>query len=219
MKVIGVGLNKTGTKTLRAHLMDWGFRHRSYELDAFKQFRRGQIEELLDSMDQHDSFEDWPWPLMYQEIDRRFPDARFVLTTRKTADHWYRSLCKMAVRMGPLNDFEIHIYGHAMPHGKRSHHIDFYEQHNQQVRDYFRDRPGKLLQVCWEDGGTPQQLAEFLNLENVNIEPQHRNPGLPVYSGDNLAMAHLSRIAFQSKWKLIRGAKKIARMVRGKSNR
>lgn len=217
MKIIGAGLNKTGTKTLRYHLIQWGFEHRSYELDAFQQFQAGKIDELLDSMEDYDSFEDWPWPLMFREIDERFPDAKFILTTRRSADVWYTSLCKMAVRMGPLNDFEKHIYGYSMPQGRKAQHQKYYNRHNATVTDHFANRPEKLLQLCWEDGGTAEQLAGFLDLEGVDTKPRHMNPGIPVYGGDNLALAHVSRIAFRTKWKLTGLAKKAVRKVRGKS--
>jgi hypothetical protein len=214
MKVIGAGLNKTGTKTLRYYLMRWGFRHRSYELPAFRQYRAGRIAELLDSMESFDSFEDWPWPLMYREIDERYPDAQFVLTMRRSPEVWYRSLCQMAVRMGPLRDYEKHIYGYAMPQGRKQQHMDFYNRHNQQVIDYFADRPGKLLQLCWDDGGDARQLASFLGLTDVDVAPRHVNPGLPVYGGDRLWLAQANRIVFQTKWKAIDLGRKVARKLR-----
>ena len=214
MKVIGVGLNKTGTKTLRHHLLNWGFRHRSYELDAFHQFQDGRIQELLDSMEEFDSFEDWPWPLMYREIDKRFPDARFVLTTRRSADAWYKSLCKMAVRMGPLNDYEKHIYGYAMPHGNKKIHTDFYERHNEQVLAHFRNQPNRFLHLCWERGGSAEELASFLGLDDVDTTPQHLNAGMSVYSGDNLWLAHLNRIVFQTRWKCTRFGRRVYRRIR-----
>ena len=123
MKVIGVGLNKTGTKTLAYYLKQWGLRHRTYDLPSFHLYRDGEIAKLLDQMADWDSFEDWPWPLIYREIDERYPDARFVLTVRESPAIWYRSLCRMAVRLGPLDDFEQHIYGHAMPQGHRDEHF------------------------------------------------------------------------------------------------
>ena len=150
MKIIGIGLNKTGTKTLRYHLKQWGFRHMSFDLDAFNLFRAGRLEALFEIMQQYDSFEDWPWPLMFREIDSKFPEARFVLTIRRSPEIWYRSLCKMAVRMGPFHKYEQHIYGYAMPQGHRSEHLQYYERHNQAVLEYFRERPSKLLKICWE---------------------------------------------------------------------
>lgn len=202
MKVIGVGLNKTGTKTLRHCMQHWGYRHQSFDLKAFELYRAGKLDELLDWMEDFDSFEDWPWPLMYREIDQRFPGSRFILTLRDTPETWYRSLCKMAVRMGPLNDFERHIYGYAMPQGHRQEHIDYYETFNREVREYFRDRPEQLLTVCWEKGDDGTALAEFLGQESLPKAPPKLNVSRRVYSGDSLWRAHLARIVFQWKRRL-----------------
>ena len=204
-KVIGVGLNKTGTKTLRHCLREWGYRHQSYDLTAFQRYRAGCVEELLDWMDRYDSFEDWPWPLIYRDIDRRFPEAKFVLTVRNTADHWYRSLCKMAVRMGPLNNFERHVYGYSMPQGRRQEHIQFYEKHNQQVQEYFQERPGKLLTIDWSAETDSSRLAQFLGEADLRENLPNVNESLPVYDGDNLWLAHAHRVVFQSRWWIVRG--------------
>ena len=200
MKVIGVGLNKTGTKTLAHYLKGWGMRHRSYDLEAFRRYRRGEIDGLLDEMADWDSFEDWPWPLFWREIDARYPDARFVLTVRENADVWYRSLCRMAVRMGPLVDFERHIYGHAMPQDHRAAHLAFYAAHNAAVAAHFADRPGKLLTICWKDPEAPAKLAAFLDRELPVAPPVHENRGSPVYGGDNLWLALACRLAYARYW-------------------
>lgn len=213
MKVLGVGLNKTGTKTLRHCLQHWGYRHQTYDLQAFELYRTGQIDKLLQWMEDYDSFEDWPWPLMYREIDARFPDAKFVLTVRESPEVWYRSLCKMAIRMGPLNDFERHIYGYSMPHGHKQEHIEIYEKHNREVQAYFADRPAKLLTVCWEEGADGSALAAFLDLEALPAPAPRINASLPVYGGDKLWLAHLNRLTFQTKWKLIRGVRRVQRKI------
>jgi hypothetical protein len=204
VKVIGIGLNKTGTKTLGRYLERWGFRHRTYdssntrESASYTLYARGDVEGLLAIVAAHDSVEDWPWPLLYREIDERFPEARFVLTVRRSPEVWYRSLCNMAVRLGPLPLYEKHVYGHAMPHGDRDEDLRCYEEHNEAVAEHFRDRPGKLLTVCWETGDDAATLADFLGLEDVDTAPLHLNPSpTRVYTGDRLWRAHVSRIAYR----------------------
>ncbi|MEM6673331.1 MAG: sulfotransferase [Planctomycetota bacterium] len=196
VKVVGVGLNKTGTKTLGRYLERWGYRNRSYDSDStrespsYRMYADGRIDALLDEMEGYDSFEDWPWPLLYREIDARFPDARFVLTVRESSDVWFRSLCNMAVRLGPLPLFERHVYGSSMPQGRRAEHIAAYEEHNRSVRDFFQSRPQKLLEVCWEAGDDAVALARFLELDDVDTSPLHvnRSPG-GVYDGDSRLLA------------------------------
>lgn len=214
VKVIGVGLNKTGTKTLRAYLIKMGCKHHTYDLPLFKAYQNGNFEAIFEVMDKYDSFEDWPWPLMYKEIDQKYPDAKFILTTRKTPETWYKSLCKMAVRMGPMSDFEKHIYGYSMPHGHKKEHIEFYNQHNQEVEKYFENRKGKLLKICFGKGNNGKEIADFLDLDEVILDNPQRNKSPKVYEGDNLSLAHLNRIKFQTIWKINRQIKNLKKVVK-----
>ena len=211
-KVLGVGLNKTGTKTLRHCLERWGYRHQSFDVDAFELYRAGRIDALLDWMEDFDSFEDWPWPLLYREVDRRFPGTRFVLTLRSSPEVWYRSLCKMAVRMGPLTTFERHVYGYSMPQGRREEHLRIYDEHNGAVREWFAERPDDMLEVCWGPAGEGERLARFLGHEPLPQEAPRINESDPVYGGDNLWRAHASRLAYQWRWR----ARKALGLRRGK---
>ena len=200
MRIVGVGLNKTGTKTLAHYLKGLGMRHRSFEYDAFQLYRQGRTTELLDSMEGFDSFEDWPWPLIWRQIEERYPDTRFILTVRKDADTWYRSLCHMAVRMGPLKDYEQHIYGYAMPQGRRREHIDYYERHNQEVMEHFAGQSDRFVRICWEEPGALAALSEFLGTD-LGEAPVHTNKSSRrVYRGDNLWIAHAVRLAYRPYW-------------------
>ncbi|MEM7022743.1 MAG: sulfotransferase [Pseudomonadota bacterium] len=210
MKVIGIGLNKTGTKTLAHYFRGWGMRHHSFDLDAFRMYRDGHIDRLLDTMEMWDSFEDWPWPLIWRQIDERYPDARFVLTVRSSPEAWFRSLCNMAVRMGPLRDYEQHIYGHAMPQGHREEHLDFYRAHNRAVAEHFADQTSKLVTICWEEPEAPRKLADFLGYELLDATPIHVNPGARgLYSGDNLWVAHACRLAYRPYWHVKQALRRI----------
>ena len=174
MKVVGIGLNKTGTKTLGACLRHWGFRHRSCDYEAFQLWRHGRIDDLLRSMEQYDSFEDWPWPLVYRDIDRAFAGTKFILTRRATAETWFASLCRHATRKGP-SEYRASIYGHDMPHDRKTEHVAVYERHNRSVRAYFHDRPDQLLEVSWEEGDGWDLLARFLGLAVPRIPFPHAN--------------------------------------------
>jgi hypothetical protein len=181
MKVVGVGLNKTGTTSLGACLQHWGFKHISVNRDAFRLYLDGKIDALLRMAEQYDSFEDWPWPLIYREIDRAFPGSKFILTRRKDAESWFRSLCDHAeLHTSPF--YRKPIYGYAFPHRYKEQHIRFYNEHNRAVREYFSGRPGDLLEVCWGEGHGWDELASFLGRERPAIPFPHLNsrPRSPV---------------------------------------
>lgn len=172
MKVIGVGLNKTGTTTLGLCFEHWGLSHIACNREAFELWRQREYVALLKWIEEYDSFEDWPWPLIYKEIDQAFSDTKFILTRRKDAGTWFKSLCKHAKRTGPT-DFRKCIYGYEMPHHHKKEHIRFYEAHLKSVRAYFKDRPDNFLEVCWEEGDGWDQLAAFLGFESADIPFPH----------------------------------------------
>jgi|GEM_PF-1326330 len=224
-KVFGIGLNKTGTKTLARYLRDLGYVHRSYDSNStltspsYDLFAAGDTEGLLDLIASFDSCEDWPWPMLYKELDARFPNARFVLTTRANSDVWFRSLCNMAVRIGPFPLYEHAIYGCRMPQGHRDQMTKFYDTHNEQVRAYFAGRDDKLVELCWDNGDDGNALARFLGHDH-QFETAHRINTSPkaIYSGDSLFIAHAHRLAYQNVYGPdslpARAVRKLGRMVK-----
>jgi hypothetical protein len=175
MKVVGVGFHRTGTKTLGACCRDhFGMKHRSVDLQAARLLWRGKIDRVMEIVRAHDSFEDWPWPFVYKEIDVRFPDAKFILTVRTSSDVWFASLCRLAAKIGPT-EFRRRIYGYEMPDDNEAAHIAAYERHNEAVREYFAAKPGKLLVACWEEGTGWKELCEFLGRDIPDAPFPHEN--------------------------------------------
>ena len=173
-KVLGVGLNKTGTTTLGACLSHWGFRHVGWDGEAFELWRNGRTDELLARVEQYDSLEDFPWLLLHEEIDAAFPGSKFILTTRISAKTWFRSVCAHADKTGP-HPVNLSVYGHAMPRGHGRRHIQIYEDHNRKLREYFRGRPDDFLDACWEQGDGWRELGEFLGLKAPDLPFPHAN--------------------------------------------
>lgn len=163
MKVFGIGLNKTGTTTLGQALEVLGFeKHASCNGRLVKAITRNNYTPVYETAALNNNFEDWPWPLVYQEMYRKYPDAKFVLTVRKNSEIWYRSLCKHAERIGPRK-IRKRIYGYYMPQSNKAAHISFYERHNREVVEFFAQRaPENLIILCWEDGHGWTDLCNFL---------------------------------------------------------
>jgi len=173
-KIVGIGLGKTGTTSLAAALKYLGYHHFWYNPHIAKEFFSGNLGEVWEILKTYDSFEDYPWPFLYQEIDKMYPESRFILTTRKEPEAWYRSLCKHFDKGGMENHQKI--YGFPNPHDYKNEHIEFYLKHNQAVIDYFSNRPNKLLVVCWENGDGYREICRFLN----HSVPKHSFPRLNV---------------------------------------
>ncbi|WP_251964090.1 sulfotransferase family protein [Salinibacter ruber] len=176
MKVFGIGLNKTGTSTLAACLQELGFRHTSCNWELTKAVQRKNLSPVFEHADRYESFEDWPWPLIYEELDQRYDEAKFILTRRASPEVWFSSLKRHALRTGPTKYRKI-AYGHEMPLGKKQEHIRQYRAHNSAVRRHFEDREEKLLEVCWEEGDAWTELCEFVGRSVPNADFPHEKKG------------------------------------------
>jgi len=174
MKVFGVGMHKTGTKTLGVCLRHLGYKHTSFSLELLKQVKSGDFTGVFLTAEEYDSFEDWPWPLIYKQLDERYPDSKSILTIRRDSRTWINSLLKHAERTGPTEAREL-VYGYAMPHGYKDEHIAIYEAHNREVIEYFKGQPDKLLVVCWETGSGWKELCSFLNKDIPDTSFPHAN--------------------------------------------
>ena len=91
-KVIGVRFHKTGTKTLGQSLRLLGYNHISFDKNFLLLYYQNETGALLKLMEFYDSFEDWPWPYLYKEAYEKFPESKFILTTRKNEEVWFKSL-------------------------------------------------------------------------------------------------------------------------------
>jgi hypothetical protein len=176
MKVFGIGLNKTGTTSLAACLQELGFQHTSCDLELTRCAHRGDLDPIFQRVDRFESFEDWPWPLVYKEMDRRHDDAKFILTRRSEESVWFSSLKRHALRTGPTEYREI-AYGHPMPLGKKEEHIAVYRRHNQGVREHFSERADALLEICWEEGDGWDELCTFLDKPHPGKPLPHKKKG------------------------------------------
>ncbi len=175
-KVIGLGFHKTGTKTLATCLRMLGYNHISCNKVAFLLYQESEIRTLLKIMRYFDSFEDWPWPFVYKEAYQAFPESKFILTTRMDEETWFRSLSNHVKRgAGGTFKYRKYIYGYENPDDNKSLHIQKYNEHNMNVREFFKDKPESLLEVCWERGDGWQQIGRFLDLDTSGLPFPHAN--------------------------------------------
>ena len=164
-KVFGIGLNKTGTTSLKLAFERLGFRHLSRKPRLFKLWKNRDFEAIFDFIEAYDTFEDWPWPLMVPELLERYGDrAKFVLTRRRSGPVWVESLKKHAERTNPQNNPRKAIFGHAFPHGREREHILFYDWHLLRTREAFADAglEHRLIELCFEEGDGWAELCGFL---------------------------------------------------------
>ena len=166
-KVFGVGWAKTGTKTLGGCLRLLGYDHQSQNLALLPQIMQGDYAKLLRVAAAKESFEDWPWLLLFRQLDQAFPGSRFVLTTRAPG-RWltsYRCMLAAAGEPSPfLAQVRQYLYGFDCSRATDDQLLARFTRHNLEVITYFRNRGDDLLVVDWERGDGWSQLCAFLQL-------------------------------------------------------
>ncbi len=169
-KVFGIGTIKTGTTSLGEALALLGYRHthenRNHLLGCVE---RGELEPVFEWVDRYDSFEDWPWPLLYRELDARYPESQFVLTIRRDDQAWLRSVLAHSDWAGPSKGRRM-FFGHSSPFGHEDDYVAVYNRHIESVRTHFAGRPGKLLELCWEKRHGWDELCAFLGKPRPEAE-------------------------------------------------
>jgi hypothetical protein len=171
-KVFCVGLNKTGTTSLGRALEHLGARHLGWSSADGPRLIRVWAEDYLDILFKiaykYDVIEDFPWPLMYKELDEHFQNAKFVLTRRSSPEIWFNSYLGHVKSRWYGNKL---IYGFAHPLDDPDAHMAFYQRHNASVREHFAGRPDKLLEVCWEEGSGWKEVCSFLEIDKLPRQP------------------------------------------------
>jgi Sulfotransferase domain len=158
-KVFGIGFHKTGTTSLADALRHLGYRVTGPNEVDNPNIAQEVYEIAFDLANRFDAFQDNPWPILYRELDEKFPGSKFILTLRPTND-WIRSM------VNHFNEDETPmrkwIYGVGCPKGNEHVYIARYERHNREVTDYFKDRPEQFLVLNIPVGEGWGKLCPFL---------------------------------------------------------
>ena len=177
-KVFCVGFQKTGTTSLGMALEELGykvggyfdFRHLAKNLDLdISQLKK----EIIENARKYDAVKDTPYPIFYEELDKEFPNSKFILVVRN-ADSWLRSV---------INDFGDHdnaihrlIYKSAHPSGNEGDWVSRYNQHNSDVIAYFSGNPDRLLVLDISKGEVSwKPICDFLGLPVPDRPWPHAN--------------------------------------------
>jgi Sulfotransferase domain len=175
-KIFCIGWPKTGTSTMNEALTRLGYKVSSWSDNLVCRWHEGNFDVILSAAKRKDAFEDLPWPLVYREMDRAFPNARFILTTRASEAVWLESARRHFARYRRRSIARFLIYGTYEPSARVL--AAKYREHNIGVRNYFAGRPGKLLELCFEHGDGWAPLCRFLGIDQIPEEPfPHANKG------------------------------------------
>ena len=171
-KVFGVGFHKTGTKSLAQALSLLGYRVTGPNGVTNPRIATEALEGACRLVEQFDAFQDNPWPVLYLELDRRYPGSKFILTVRPS-DEWIGSV--VAHFGGMTTPMREWIYGAGDPRGNETLYVERYERHNADVLRHFQNRPNDLLVLRITAGDGWGALCPFLDVEVPLVGFPHAN--------------------------------------------
>lgn len=153
-KVFCIGFHKTGTSSLGVALEKLGYSVVGYypfrHLAQQEEVDLAEIEALaLKVAAEYDAAQDSPWPILYRQMDKAFPGSRFIHIERDR-DAWMQSALK-DFGENP-NAMRKLIYGAPYPKYNEEIWLERYDQHNSDVREYFKDRPDDFISLNLEKG-------------------------------------------------------------------
>ena len=199
-KVFCIGYNKTGTTSMAKALKELGYRvgvqadaERLMDDWAVRDFRR-----IVRYCRTADAFQDVPFSVefTYQILDYAFPESKFILTVRNSAEEWVESYRRFLGKMfgtaeSPTVDqvkssryvaegwmwrLVQNVYGvDETSFHDLSIYKAHYEDHNKRVLEYFRRRPADLLVLNLADPLSMKSLCEFLGIEYAGQVMPHKN--------------------------------------------
>lgn len=196
-KVFGIGWAKTGTTTLGKCFDILGYNHQTQKLVLALDLEKNDLSRIYSVVDKYDSFEDWPWLLLYKEFDKKYPNSKFILTTREHTS-WVNSYKNMLKTQGRaskhMSKIRSVLYDLPFPNVTEEQLINRYSKHVADVTEYFKDRPNDLLVVSWKDGDGWKEICNFLGKDIPNQDFPHANKGDYKKSKPNYFLKKIKKI-------------------------
>jgi hypothetical protein len=192
-KIFCIGSAKTGTTSLETLLSQFGFsmgNQPAGEVLSRDWLIHKNAERIIKYCYTADAFQDAPfgYPGLYRELDRAFPNSKFILTIRDSPDGWFESLVRFHTKLfssdpsRPPNEDDLKnatyrykgyifegytfLYGYPkIPLYDENAYKNHYVRNNDEKRNYFKDRPNDFIEINLAIKEDFPRLCEFLGLE------------------------------------------------------
>ncbi|WP_299490452.1 sulfotransferase [uncultured Shewanella sp.] len=222
-KVFIIGLPRTGTTSISVALLDYDFKvaHTAYTKQAF---------QLADVVSDAPCFSD------YKQLDKLFPDSKFIYLDREFAG-WIPSIQMLLNKMRTNLDLKTGVFNPVL---KRSFNDVFslsttsdpfsiehlqscYLTHKKAVIDYFADRDDLLI-INIDHQGSLGELLHFIGVISDDIETcclDERLVGLENKEKrlSNLSFPHLNKGKHVADWREYKHPNKVNSNSAGKDRR
>jgi len=190
-KVFAIGLGKTGTSSLAKFFQTVGLKLGNQTIGELltEEVADGKLERLFKLCETADAFQDLPFMMdVYQELDLKFPNSKFILTERDSPEQWYRSLTqfhtkKFSSDKDSLPTKEDLAKSHYLYKGwalesfgwfwdypnvalyDEEYYKEKYSDYNASVSKYFLGRENDFIRINVSKQNDFGVLCDFLNIK------------------------------------------------------
>jgi hypothetical protein len=175
-RIFGIGLSRTGSKSLTKALTILGYRAIHFPTDPVTRSEYSQFFDhpsnllRLNVLDQYDAVLDNPISRVYRQLDQAYPGSKFILTIRdkqswlRSCELWWDRFVDPMIANDPEYGPFMSLVGkvtYGTQHFDKDLFSESFDSHLTEVTDYFRGRRRDLLvlNICAGDGW--QKLAPF----------------------------------------------------------
>jgi hypothetical protein len=187
-------MNKTGTTSLEAFMKMHGYTCGDQVKGEFlmSAYAKNDWAPIFEFCETAEFFQDLPFsaPKTFENLTEAFPDARYILTLRDSAEEWYDSLVRFHERVfgTPLNrktligaDYRYQGYAWEVnrllyrspeenPY-RKADLIEDYQDHIERVRTHFSNQ-NNFLEINLKEENAVEKLSRFLEIEpQVEVMP------------------------------------------------
>ena len=161
MKIFNIGLSKTGTKSFIT----------ATKLLGYKSVHLGGRPITLEQMETIDSFGDsnscW---FMYQQFYNDYSDSMFVYSVRDR-DEWVQRILEWYNPKWNISYIRWHLENIWIPVVDTEEELkDFFEEHQQGVRNFFKDKQDRFLEHNVFEGDGWKSLCKFLKCDTPPMD-------------------------------------------------
>lgn len=166
MKIFCVGLSKTATHSLTKALNQLNIRTGHYKYTDLNKIIERKVTK--NDLKQYNAISDITVVYCYKELDKTFPNSKFIYTTRDK-NEWLES-CEnafpgniMKKYKGTQEDIIFNkIYNSS--HFDKDKFSTAYDNHDLDVMKYFKNRPDDILIInLIKESGKWKKICQFLN--------------------------------------------------------
>ena len=153
-KIFGIGLSKTGKHSLSEALRNLGYNVGYYP----------KLDEIMLDSEKYDCLLDIPVILKYKALDKKYPDAKFILTVRNL-DKWLKS-CEIHFASKKTlyhKKLRVEIFGAELYDKEKF--TNAWNRHINKVKEYFKGREEDLLIIDIPSGEGYNKLMAFLGVD------------------------------------------------------